>query len=107
VPKTVTHFHFHFHESPGVLPLLNDIKGIIEMNQAELATALGTVVTALTGVGTQLDKATNEIIVAISAGGITSPAVDAAVAQLQAVSTALAAAAQGLDDLNADTPAAP
>jgi ABC-type transporter Mla subunit MlaD len=97
------HFHFHF-ENPGVLPAIEQLKEQLTMNQAELATALAGIGTALTGVGTQLEKATNEIVVAISNAGVTSPAVDAAVANLQAVSTALATAAQTLDDLNPDAP---
>jgi hypothetical protein len=83
------HFHFHF-ENPGVLPAIEQLKEQMTMNQTELAAAL-------TAVGDQLSKATNEIVVAISNAGVTLPAVDAAVARLQA-------AAQALDDLNPDTP---
>ena len=73
--------------------------------QTELLAALQTVTTNLQGVGDQLTKATNEIIVAISATGAISPAIDAAVANLTAVATALKAASQTLDDLNPDAPA--
>jgi len=84
--------------------LLPYLKRII-MNQAELKTALETIGTALSGVAAQLDKATNEIVIAISNQGNTTPEVDAALAGLQAVATALSAASQTLDDLNPDAPA--
>lgn len=109
------HFHFHF-DSPGVLPLLKDLKGLITMNQTELTTVLTTVAAALTpavaalgNISAQLEKATGEIVVALSAQGQTSPEVDAAVVALQGIASAfsaavvpLAAAAQGLDDLHVD-----
>lgn len=74
------------------------------MNQADLKTALDAIGTALTSVATQLEKATNEIVVAISNSGNTTPEVDAAVANLQAVAASLSAASQTLDDLNPDAP---
>jgi ABC-type transporter Mla subunit MlaD len=79
----------------------------ILMNQAELKTALDSIGTALGSVATQLEKATNEIIIAIQNAGSTTPEVDAAVANLQAVATALTTASQSLDDLNPDAPAVP
>lgn len=99
------HIHFHY-DSPGVLPILQRLERSITMNQAELAAALVSVGTSLTAVSTQLSKATDEIVVAIGNQGQTTPEVDAAVASLQAVTTALATASKALDDLNADaTPA--
>lgn len=95
-----------YYDSPGVLPILQRLERSITMNQAELAVALTGVATALGGVSTQLSKATDEIVVAIGNQGQTTPEVDAAVASLQAVTTALATASKALDDLNADaTPA--
>ena len=85
--------------------LLPYLKRII-MNQADLKTALETIGAALSGVAAQLEKATNEIVIAISNSGTTTPEVDAAVANLQAVATALSAASQNLDDLNPDAPPA-
>ncbi len=75
------------------------------MDQATLATALGTISDALTGVGDQLTKATAEIVAEIANAGGTTPAVDAAVAKLQGVADALKTASQALDDLNSDAPA--
>ena len=95
------HLHFHFHPAPDIGAQLQEIL----MNQAQLAAALGTVASSLTAVGQQLDKATQEIVTAVQNAGNTSPEVDAALEQLTAVSTALSAAAQGLDDLNPDAPA--
>ncbi|MBE7420674.1 MAG: hypothetical protein HS128_23505 [Ideonella sp.] len=77
------------------------------MNQTELKTALDSIAAALGAVASQLDKATNEVIVAISNAGNTTPEVDAAVANLQQVASALKTATQTLDDLNPDAPAAP
>lgn len=75
------------------------------MNQTELKTALDGIASALQAVGAQLDKATNEVIVAISNAGNTTAETDAAVANLQSVAAALKTASQTLDDLNADAPA--
>lgn len=86
--------------------LLPYLKRII-MNQTELKTALDSIAAALGAVASQLDKATNEVIVAISNAGNTTPEVDAAVANLQQVASALKTATQTLDDLNPDAPAAP
>lgn len=97
--KTFLRYCFPNRDTPSQLAQL---KELIEMNQAELRDALQAVVTALNGVGTQLEKATNEIIIAIQNTGATSPEVDVAVASLQAVATALTTAAQALDDLNPD-----
>jgi ABC-type transporter Mla subunit MlaD len=74
----------------------------ITMNQQDLAIALNAANTALAGVGDQLTKATAEIVAALAAVGVTTPEVDAAVAQLQTISGALAQAVQQLDDLNPD-----
>lgn len=61
------------------------------MNQTDLLQALN-------AVGDELQKATAEIVAAVSNAGSTTPEVDAAVARLQA-------AAKALDDLNPDAPA--
>lgn len=86
------------------------------MDMQALKNALDEVSGALTSVGTQLDegsaqleKATNEIILAVQNSGQTSPEVDAALTNLKAAATALSGkgaaikqAAQTLDDLNQD-----
>lgn len=98
--------HFHLPNGGGdLLPLIvNQLRKLL-MNQQELATALEGVSTKLGEVGTQLEKATNEITVAVSNAGMTSPAVDSAVAKLQAVADSLKTASQALDDINPDAPA--
>lgn len=92
----------------------------IIVNQAELKTALDGVSTSLAAFGAtldadvaQLNKALNEIVVALSNMGSTTPEVDAAVTALQAAAAALAdkgtalqTVSQSLDDLNPDTPPA-
>lgn len=86
-------------------PVINLLEQI-RMDNAALATALGAVSTTLSTVGDQLGKATEEIKLEIANGFQTTPAVDTALAKIQAVSAALATASQALDDLNPDTPAA-
>lgn len=83
--------------------LIPYLERIIAMNQAEFAVvqALGT---SLNAALVQFDKATNEIIVAISNAGATTPEQQAALDNLQSVATALKTAAQALDDLNPDAP---
>lgn len=89
------------------------------MNQTEQLAILRGVATQLTDFGTQLDadvsqlgKALNECVVALSNLGNTGPEVDAAMATLQSAANALTGkgdglrtVAQSLDDLNADAPA--
>ena len=85
------------------------------------STALTEHSTELTTVGATLTKATDEIVLALTNGGVTSPEVDTAVASLRAAAaslvtqsndlktkgTALKTAADGLDGLNPDlTPSA-
>lgn len=70
--------------------LLRKVKQII-MNQTELAQALA-------DLGTQLNKALDEIRTAIENGGNVTPEVEAALNNAKAV-------AQALDDLNPDQPA--
>lgn len=81
--------------------LLPYLKRII-MNQQELKTALEGIGTALGQVSAQLDKGINEVVIAISNAGNTTPEVDAAVTSLQQVAAALKSATQTLDDLNPD-----
>jgi ABC-type transporter Mla subunit MlaD len=103
---TTIHLHFHFPPAaPDVEHLFDHLEDIIMATQAELLASLQTVTTALQGVGAQLTKATDEIIVALSNAGAVSPEIDAAVAGLTAVADALKAASQTLDDLNPDAPA--
>lgn len=100
------HVHVHVNLGAEVLaPITQQLKEIV-MDMTQLQTTLATVASDLGAVSTQLDKATNEIVLAISNAGNTTPAVDAAVAQLQAVAAALRTASQGLDDLNPDAPPA-
>lgn len=102
------HIHLHFHPGAGdvPVPLFNELKRILTVNQAELATALGGLQTALGDVATQLDKGINEVILALQNAGNTSAEVDAKVAALQGIATALKTATQTLDDMNVDTPTA-
>jgi ABC-type transporter Mla subunit MlaD len=86
-------------------PVTNLLKESI-MEQAQLATALGSIADSLGDVGTELGKATTEIVTAIGNAGSTTPEVDAAVTRLQNVAASLATAAKALDDLNPDTPPA-
>ena len=95
------HIHLHFPPS-DVSSQLTQLKELITMNQTELRDALAAIGAALAAVGTQLQKATDEIILAIQNAGATTPEVDAAVANLVAVASALTTASQALDDLNPD-----
>lgn len=81
--------------------LLPYLKRII-MNQQELKTALEGIGAALSEVSAQLDKGINEVVIAISNAGNTTPEVDAAVTSLQQVAVALKSATQTLDDVNPD-----
>jgi len=85
-----------------LLDILTPYLKRILMNQAELKAALEGIGTALGEVSTQLEKGINEVIVALSNAGTTSPEVDAAVTSLQQVAAALKGATQTLDDLNPD-----
>lgn len=106
----MTDLHLHFHFSPTgdiPLPLFNDLKETLTMNNAELKTTLENLAAIVTAGLATLRKATDEIVVALSNQGNTSPEVDAALAALQAAVSGLAPVAQALDDLNPDAPAAP
>jgi hypothetical protein len=72
------------------------------MTQAELALALGAVADSQKTMNDQLVKAQAELIAAIQNAGNTTPAVDAALARLQAAVDAGKAVAQALDDMNPD-----
>lgn len=112
------HHHVHVHLPTGLWPFLNALLKVFKMDMQQLEAALtgvsdslGTVGTDLVGSSDKLTKALNEIIIALANQGGTTPAVDAAVAKLQAVATALAGQATSvqtvattLDDLNADLP---
>lgn len=117
--EAMTDLHVHFHgdvaagatlviqvpPTGAIAAQLNQLKELITMDMQALKTALEGVSTQLTDTSTQLEKATNEIVVAISNSGNTTAEVDAAVAKLQQLGTGLKTLAQGLDDLNADAPA--
>lgn len=83
--------HVHQHADERVLVAVRNLERRIVMNQTDLLQALN-------AVGDELQKATAEIVAAVSNAGSTTPEVDAAVARLQA-------AAKALDDLNPDAPA--
>ncbi len=119
---TELHLHFHFPPTGDIpLPLFNRLKDFLTMNNAELKTFAEGLAAQLTTVGeqltageVQLNKALNEITVAISNIGQTSPEVDAALAAVKAAADALTGkgaaigtVAQSLDDLNIDAPPAP
>lgn len=115
---TDVHFHFHFPQADNteVLNAITQLKESIAMDNqaaadaiAAVATQLGGLATQLTAVDAQLDKATNEIVLAIQNAGAVSPAVETAIGNLQAAAAALkapvdtaTAAAKTLDDLNPD-----
>lgn len=113
------HVHFHGEVAAGATLViqvpqtgtigaqLNQLKELITMNQQELDAALGGVITALGDVSAQLDKGISEVVLALQNSGNTSPEVDAKVAALGGIATALKAATQTLDDMNTDTPAVP
>lgn len=97
--------------------LLNQILTKVDKTMAtmqELATALEATNTALTNIGTEVDKvrtetttlntAVNNLTAIISAGGATSPEVDAALAKVQASTDALTAKVKAVDDLVPDAP---
>lgn len=91
------------------------------MNQTELKTAIDGVSTTLGQVGdqltageAQLNKALDEIVLAIANSGVTTPAVDASLVALKAAADALTGkgaaigtVAKSLDDLNPDAAPAP
>ena len=73
---------------------------------SELGAALTPIVDALNGVGAQLEKATAEILAAVTGNDPEVPAeVTDKIVALGTIATALKAASQKLDDLNTDTPA--
>ena len=75
---------------------------------SELSAQLTPIVDALGTVGTQLEKATAEILAAVTGNDPEVPAeVTDKIAALGSIATALKAAAQKLDDLNTDAPTEP
>lgn len=111
--------HLYFPPTGDIpSPLFNQLKDLITMNMTELKNALDGVSTQLTATGdqltageVQLNKALDEIVLAIANSGTTTAEVDAAVAALQAAGAALSGrgaaigtVAQALDDLNVDAP---
>ena len=68
---------------------------------------LAPIVTALEGVGVQLNKAKDEIIKALGGIGTIPAGALAKIEQLGTIAVALKAASQGLDELNDDEPVAP
>lgn len=109
--------HVHFPPTGDIpSPLFNQLKDLITMNNTELktaidgvATTLGTVGEQLTAGEAQLNKALDELVVALSNVGNTSAEVDASMVALKAAADALAGkgaaigtVAQSLDDLNPD-----
>lgn len=111
----------YLHDSnDDTIPLLHDILTKVDhimATQADLAAALNTTNDALTAIGTEVDKVgaeTTTLVTAvanltaiISAGGGTSPEVDAALAKVQASADALAAKVKAVDDLVPDAPVVP
>lgn len=91
----------------------------ILMNQAELTSALEAQAAAIEATKTQVDKVMAEVTSAAAtqaaaiealrqelANAVISPEAQAALDHITASNTALAAAVQGLDDLNPDAPVA-
>ena len=81
----------------SILKSILDKVNAIMATQAELAATLATVKTQLTKASGEITARIQALVDALAAAGGTTPEVDAAVADLQAV-------AQALDDINPDTP---
>lgn len=101
--------HLHFHLPPGAefSPIIISQLRKILMDNAALAQALTGLSADLNEVATTLDKAADEITVALSNAGVTSPEVDALVAQLQGQAQNLKSKAGTLDGFVPDQPVTP
>ena len=73
-----------------VMAKLNQLQEQIAMNQAELETALANVGTRLTEASTEIVARLQDLQDAITEAGNTTPAVDAALANVQTLAAALA-----------------
>lgn len=98
--------HVHLPPSGDIpLPLFNQLKELITMNNDEITAALDAANAKLQSIGAQLDKGINEVIVAISQAGSAVPqTVVDAVNRLKSTVDAIGTKAQTLDDLNPDAP---
>ena len=100
-----------------LLKLINDKVTHIMATMADVKTALDKANDTLTSIGTEVDKVATEtqtlitavsnLTAIISAGGATTPEVDAALAKVQASADALAAKVQAVDALVPDTAVTP
>lgn len=73
-----------------ILSAISDLKETIMADQAALAAALQGVTAKLTEASTEINAKLAELQAAIVAAGNTTPAVDAALAEVQALATSLA-----------------
>ncbi len=99
-----------------LLHLHKEIRNIMA-SQAELAASLTAVNTQLNDIATEVDKVSGEtstlvkavadLTAALEAGGATSPEVDAALAAVQASTSALATKVAAVDDLVPDAAPTP
>ena len=103
--------HHYFHLAQDETAKLDKMVDILtylketNVNKQEFANAIETTTTALTGVSDQLTKALGEIVEAIANSGISTPAMDSALAKLQLVTAGLEGVSTSLDNLNVDAPA--
>lgn len=104
----MTELHLHFHLPPGAefSPIIIDQLRRILMDNEGLKQALAGVSADLNEVGATLDKAADEITLALSNAGVTSPEVDALVEQLKTQAAGLKTKAGTLDGFVPDAPPA-
>lgn len=107
--------HLHGDPSP-ILAALHTLKDTIMASNSDLLTALNTVNSNLTDIGTEVDKIGTETaglqkavadLTAALANGTTTPEVDAALAAVQASTSGLASRVKAVDDLVPDVPVTP
>jgi len=113
----VVHILNEHNESNPLLKLILEKVNHIMATQAELAAALKTANDALTAIATEVDKvgtevdtlnaAINNLTAIISAGGATTPEVDAALKALQTSVDSITAKVKAVDDKVPDAPVTP
>ena len=83
--------YHHFAADQTVLAAINELKELIVMNQAQLEQALAEVKANLTEASTELVAKIAALEQAVIAAGNTTPAVDAALADVRTLAASLAA----------------
>jgi len=108
--------HLHDVDTPRILAAIQHLKETFMASQSELLTALNTVNSNITDIGTEVDKIGTETQtlqksvadLTTALGNVqTTPEVDAALAAVQASAGALAAKVKAVDDLVPDAPVTP